>query len=138
MEQKRKPLKVLMDANAFFVPFQFQIDVFEELKRLLNRRFEPVILRDTYEEIKRLAEEGAPKIRRQALAALKLAEKCRILSIEPSFQSASHDDLIVEAARRWKCPVFTNDRVLRNRLRDINVPVIYLRQKSRLEIEGRI
>lgn len=137
MEQKRKTLKVLMDANAFFVPFQFQIDIFEELKRLLSRRFEPVILRDTYEEIKRLAEEGAPKIRRQAFAALKLAEKCRILSVTPRFRG-SHDDLIVEVAQRWKCPVFTNDRVLRNRLRDINVPVIYLRQKARLEIEGRV
>jgi rRNA-processing protein FCF1 len=34
--------------------------------------------------------------------------------------------------------VFTNDRQLRNRLRDINVPVIYVRQKSRLEIDGRL
>ncbi|RLI16819.1 nucleotide-binding protein, partial [Candidatus Bathyarchaeota archaeon] len=34
--------------------------------------------------------------------------------------------------------VFTNDRNLRKRLRNINVPVIYVRQKSRLEIDGRL
>jgi rRNA-processing protein FCF1 len=39
-------------------------------------------------------------------------------------------------ARKCDCPVFTNDRKLRQRLRNINVPVIYVRQKSRLEIDG--
>jgi rRNA-processing protein FCF1 len=52
--------------------------------------------------------------------------------------AGSPDDAIVEAARKWDCPVFTNDRKLRRRLRNINVPVIYVRQKSRLEIDGRI
>jgi rRNA-processing protein FCF1 len=50
--------------------------------------------------------------------------------------AGSPDDAIVKVASEWRSPVFTNDRALRKRLRDINVPVIYVRQKSRLEIEG--
>jgi rRNA-processing protein FCF1 len=32
--------------------------------------------------------------------------------------------------------VATNDIELKKRLRDINVPVVYLREKSKLEVEG--
>jgi hypothetical protein len=126
-----------MDTNAFFVPFQFKLDIFEELKKLLNRNFEPIILYQTLKELEKLASIGAFKTRKQALSALKLAEKCYMIHIKPHFHG-SHDDLILEAAKELKCPVFTNDSALRKRLRDINVPVIYLRQKTRLEIEGSV
>ena len=33
-----------MDSNALFVPLQFKIDVFGELERVLNRRFELILL----------------------------------------------------------------------------------------------
>ena len=48
------------------------------------------------------------------------------------------DDAIVRVAKNWNSPVFTNDRDLKKRLRDISVPVIYVRQKSRLDIDGLI
>ncbi|MCJ7698893.1 nucleotide-binding protein, partial [Candidatus Bathyarchaeota archaeon] len=47
------------------------------------------------------------------------------------------DDVIVKVASKGECAVFTNDRQLKKKLRDINVPVIYVRQKSRLGIDGR-
>jgi rRNA-processing protein FCF1 len=40
----KEPLKVIIDSNALFVPLQFKIDMVSELERLLNRRFELVIL----------------------------------------------------------------------------------------------
>ena len=48
------------------------------------------------------------------------------------------DDAIVKVAKNWSSPVFTNDRQLKKKLRDISVPVIYVRQKSRLDIDGMI
>ncbi len=44
----------------------------------------------------------------------------------------------MRVAESWDSPVFTNDRVLKKRLRDISVPVIYVRQKSRLDVDGLI
>ena len=76
-------------------------------------------------------------MRKNALYALKLAEKCRYVEVDAP-ASALADDVIVKVAEEWKSPVFTNDRQLRKRLRDISVPVIYVRQKSRLEIDGMI
>jgi rRNA-processing protein FCF1 len=134
---QRETLKVIMDSNALFVPLQFKIDVFNDLKRLLNRRFELILLSPVKRELEVLAEKGSPKISKNAYYALKLAEKCKYVEVDAP-ASALTDDVIVKIAKEWKAVVFTNDRQLRERLRDISVPVIYVRQKSRLEIDGMI
>jgi rRNA-processing protein FCF1 len=134
---KREKLMVILDSNALFVPLRFKIDIFEELKTLLKRNFELVLLSPVQRELERLAEVGSPKMRKNALYALKLARKCRLVNFVEE-RGISPDDIIVKIAGEWSCPVFTNDRRLRKRLRDISVPVIYVRQKSRLEIDGRI
>jgi rRNA-processing protein FCF1 len=133
----KKTIKVILDSNALFVPLQFKIDIFEELKTLLDRNFEPLLLLQVKRELERLAKEGSPKMRKKASFALGLAEKCKLVEVNNEIVSSS-DEAIIQVAKKWKCPVFTNDRVLKKRLRDINVPVIYVRQKSRLEIDGRI
>jgi hypothetical protein len=130
-------LKVILDSNFLFVPAKFQLDIFEELAKLLNQRFEPVLLSSIYQELQTLAEKGAPSRRKQALLALKLAEKCRRIDVEKS-GAESNDDVILRTATLWKSPVATNDRELRNKLRARKLPVIFLRGKSRLELEGAL
>jgi rRNA-processing protein FCF1 len=132
-----KEIKIILDSNALFVPLQFRIDIFEELKTLLKRNFEPILLMPVLRELEKLAEVGSPQMKRNASYALKLAKKCKLVDIKED-SVFSPDDVIVKTAMEWSCPVFTNDRRLRKRLRDINVPVIYVRQKSRLEINGAI
>ncbi len=134
---KKEKLKVILDSNALFVPFQFKIDIFEELKTLLKRNYVPILLSPVKRELGKIAEKGSPKMRKEASYALKLAEKCKLVEINIETAS-SPDDAIFYMAHEWKCPVFTNDGELKKRLRDISVPVIYVRQKSRLEIDGRI
>lgn len=129
--------KVILDSNFLLIPSQFQLDIFEELTGLLGQRLDPVVLSTTYEELVRIAEGGVPKMRRQASLALRLAEKCRLVTVERSFEE-TNDDVVVRVATKWKCPVATNDRMLRRRLRDLNVAVVYMRQRSRLEMEGSI
>ena len=48
------------------------------------------------------------------------------------------DDVIVRISSEWKCIVATNDRNLKQKLREKGVPVIYMRQKKRLELEGSV
>ena len=134
---QRETFKVILDSNALFVPLQFKIDIFDRLKQLLEKNYELILLSPVKRELEVLAEKGSPKMRKNALYALKLAEKCRYVEVDAP-ASALADDVIVKVAEEWKSPVFTNDRQLRKRLRDISVPVIYVRQKSRLEIDGMI
>lgn len=134
---KEEKLKVILDANFFFVPSQFNLDIFEELANLLNQRFEPVLLSSTQEELQGLVASSSPLIQKQALLGLRLAEKCSFVSVEKD-SGETYDDVIVRVSAEWRSPVGTNDRELRKRLRQNGVAVIFLRQKQRLAMEGTV
>ena len=134
--KKPSPLKVILDSHAFFVPLEFKMDIFEEVRRLVNHNVEFVLLSSVKRELEILSSNVSPKVKREALFALKFAEKCKFVAVDDKGEET--DDVIVRTAKSWNAPVFTNDRVLKKRLRDISVPVIYLRQKSRLDIDGLI
>ena len=135
--KRNEALKVILDSNALFVPIEFKLDIFVEVGRLLNRNVDFVLLSPVKRELELLAAKDSPKIRREAVYALKFAEKCKYIAVDED-EKLSTDDAIVKVAKAWSSPVFTNDRQLRKKLRDISVPVIYVRQKSRLEIDGLI
>ena len=89
------------------------------------------------DELQSIAERGAPKLRKQAEMALKLAEKCDLINVDRE-RNETNDDVIIRVAKQMKCLVATNDSELRKRLRNISIPVVYVRQKSRLELEGSL
>ena len=130
-------LKIILDSNAFFVPLELKIDIFEETKRLLSRNLDFILLSPVKQELELLAIKNSAKTRMETNYALKLAEKCKYVVVDNP-ENLSTDDLIAKVSKAWKSPVFTNDRQLRKRLKDISVPVIYVRQKSRLYIDGLI
>ncbi len=53
-------------------------------------------------------------------------------------EEESVDDVILRVASENKLPVATNDSELRKKLRERGIPVIYLREKSKLEVEGAV
>jgi rRNA-processing protein FCF1 len=136
LDRKAEPLKVILDSNALFVPLEVKIDIFEAIRVMLSRNVDFVLLSPVKHELELLVAGKEPKLRRQAAFALRLAEKCRLVAVEANGEMV--DDIVLRVAQSWGVPVFTNDRLLRRRLRDISVPVIYLRQKSRLDIDGLI
>jgi rRNA-processing protein FCF1 len=131
------PIRVIFDSSFLFIPTQFHIHIFEELAELLNRRYEPILLSPTYEELQRIAESGSVKLRQQAKLALEFAQACHLVEVEKKAEE-SHDDVIVRVASTTPVCVATNDRTLKKRLKRIDVPVIYMRQKSHLAIDGAI
>jgi uncharacterized protein len=136
-QPKKEPIKVILDSNALFVPLQFKIDIFEETRKLLARNVEFILLSAIKKELEILSSKDSPALRKEAFYALKLSEKCKLVNVDNSAELPT-DDVLVKVAKSWNSPVFTNDNALRKRLRDISVPVIYVRQKSRLEIDGLI
>ncbi|MEM4756077.1 MAG: hypothetical protein QW594_03000, partial [Candidatus Woesearchaeota archaeon] len=121
---EKAKVKIILDSNALFVPLQFKIDIFEELRGLLKANIEPILLSSVRQELEKLTKYGTPSMRKKAAYALQLAEKCRLIKTDENF--ASPDDAIFKCASKWKTPVFTNDRTLRKKLRNISVPVIYV------------
>jgi hypothetical protein len=130
-------LKVIFDSNFFFIPLQVKVDIFSEMMNILNEKYEPIVLSTTLQELRKIAEKGTPKLRKQAAMALKLAEKCRVFDFKKS-KDETNDDVVMRIAMQWRSPVATNDRELRRKLREQNIPVIFLRGENRLELEGAL
>jgi len=103
----------------------------------LRQQVEPIVLSPIYQELQKIAKSKSPKMRKNALLGLEFAEKCRVVEVELK-DKESHDDLLLRIAIEWKCPIATNDRELRKKLRSAGIPVIFLRQKSRLEVDGNV
>ena len=134
---KKARVKVILDANFFFIPIQFNLDIFEELTKLLNKRYKPIVLSSTKKELQGLAESTSTKTKKQALTAINFIEKCCFVNVEKSV-TETYDDVIVRVATKSNIPVATNDRDLRKRLRQAGVAVIYMRQKQRLVLDGSV
>jgi rRNA-processing protein FCF1 len=128
------PIKVILDSNFLMIPFQFNIDIFQEIEYLLQKKIDFVVPSAVKSELTGISArggEGAP----EASLALQLASRCRVVDVtlEPH---ETVDDAIIKASQKLGAVVATTDIDLKKRLRDINVPVVYLREKSKLEVEG--
>jgi rRNA-processing protein FCF1 len=134
---KKQPLKIIVDSNALFVPLQYKIDIFAELPKLLNRNYELILISPVKHELETLAQKNSLKTRKNAQFAFSIAQKCTYIQV-PEQPNEPTDEAILRTAKQWNTPVFTNDKQLKQKLRDISVPVIYVRAKSRLEIDGLI
>ncbi len=115
-------LKIILDTNFTMVPFQFKVDIFEELKRLLNEPYKVFILDQTLKELEGKKLEKAVKglLERYDVGLIKTEQK------------ASVDELLVNLADREKFIVATQDKALKDRLKKKGIKIITLRQKMYL------
>jgi|YelNatPaOPRAMG01_1025707.scaffolds.fasta_scaffold65285_2 rRNA-processing protein FCF1 len=127
-------IRVLLDSSFLMMPFKFRIDPFKGIEELISKRPAFLLISPVKEELLRISKGGG---RRGSMAdlAIKLAERCEEVPFEPP-EGGGADEALIAASRELKAIVATNDSALRKKLRNINVPVIYLRGKSRLCLEG--
>jgi len=123
-------MSVVMDTNALMMPVECDVRVFEELDRLLGPR-DLLVPEEIHAELERLAD-GAGEEATAASVGLDLAdERCHVVEHEAAYG----DDAVLEVAGRDDVShAVTNDRPLKRRLLDANVPVICLRGQNKLEI----
>lgn len=126
---------VILDSNFLFVPKKFGVDIFEELKRLLGGNVRYVVTRPIINELFFVKKDAKNKNKKEVNFALGLTDRCELLEVNLG-SDESVDDSILRIASSGKFVVATNDAELRRRLRKVGVPVIYLRQRSHLELEG--
>ena len=118
---------VILDSSAILMLFEFSIDLEEELRRLLGT-YHIVVPSPIIKELEKLSKSGEGKKKSKAEASLKLIEKYDIVEV----QVQNADDAIFEMAKETNGIVVTNDRALRNRLKEISLSVIFLRAKKQL------
>jgi rRNA-processing protein FCF1 len=127
-------MRVVFDANMLMTPSQHNVDVFEEAERLVGG-YDAVVPDAVVRELAALADKG----NKDAAVGLRFArERCEVVGTDETHG----DDAVVAAATGDEDKnededtfVATNDARLKERLLESMVPVLYLRQKNRLEAE---
>jgi len=131
---KARGIPVLLDSSFLLIPLEEGVDIYSELERLLGLP-RCLVPKPVLEELKRLRDAASPSEARRINLALRMAERCETLNVELK-EGEEVDDLLLRLARKLRCPVATKDGELRRRLRREGIPVIYLRQRAYLEMEG--
>jgi len=122
---KTVPQLVLLDANALLMPFQFQVHLDAELRRVLGD-VDVAVPTPVLTELSVLADSA-----RDARSALRLARKYRRME-----GHGSADDALLDLATTHRAVVVTNDQPLLERLRAAGVPRVFLRSRNHLVAEG--
>ena len=121
-------MRVVLDTNALMAPVEVGVRLFEELDRHLGE-YDAVVPQAVLDELDRLAEGNG----KEATAASVGADLARRECEPVTHESAYADDAIIEIGKRVEYAV-TSDMPLRRRLLEANVPVICLRDRTKLEI----
>jgi len=116
--------KVVLDANALMMPFQFHFNINAELERLLGK-CEIIVPSSVISELHGLSQKN-----RKAKAGLKLAEKFNTFSTKKK-----GDEAVIETAMEFKAMVVTNDIRLLKKLKELKIPRIRLRSRNHLVLE---
>ena len=119
--------KILVDTNFLLIPFQFKVDIFKEIDRIIDEKYEIFIIDKTIGELEKLIKGGKEKEIKAARLALQLIKKFNIKIINA--QGDNVDDIIVQLKDKDTI-VATMDKELRKRLKG---DVIVLRQKKYLK-----
>ena len=126
--------EVVIDTNFFMVPFQFNVDIIDELEKALPsyKLTTPIFV---INELKGLKINNKGKIRLNADLALKLANSS---NIEIKDISLENNETVDDALLRVSEVLATNDIELKKRARKKGITVAYLRQKKYIAIDGKI
>ncbi len=129
--------KILLDTNFLLAPIQFKIDIFSEIDRICIFSYKLYILDRAIEELNNIIEKQKGKSKEAAKFALKLV-KLKEIGIIKTSEKLTVDELILNNANKKEFIVATQDKLLKKELKTKHIPLIIIRQKKRLVLEGKI
>ena len=130
------PVTVVIDTNFLVIPAQFSVDIFAETERVIERGVEFVVLSSVLREIEMMAHDSESVAEQRTFRlALELTKRCKVVEYDPE-EDLSVDEQILVYAQSVGGVLATNDRKLRDRAREKGVPVLRLRGKKTLSLEG--
>ncbi|MCK4589978.1 MAG: nucleotide-binding protein [Nanoarchaeota archaeon] len=122
-------IKIILDTNFVLIPFQFHIDIFSEIQRIADFKYQLCVLDKTIDELKKIIKEQKGKHKAAAKLALQLIKKKKVKTLKTT-EDKYVDDLLVEQSKKGAL-IATQDIGLKKRLKK---PYIILRQKKYLTL----
>ena len=109
-------LQIILDTNFLLIPAQFSVDIFSEIDRIVEQKYELCVLDKSLEELDRVAkgaESGRDKRAAMLGIAFVVAKKLKLLKAGEKYV----DEAILEIAERGKHIVATQDMELKRKLK---------------------
>ena len=121
-------MKVFLDTNFLMIPVKFGVDIFSELDRVVEGKYELVTVEPVISELRKISQ-GKGKDAKAAKVALELVKKkkIKVLKCEGSADSC----LLKMSSNSY---VATLDLELKRKLLKLGRKVIYLRAKKYLAV----
>jgi len=120
------------------IPFQFKVDIYSEINRIIDSKYQLCVLDKTINELKKLVNKAKGKHSTNANMALQLLKKKKVQIIKTKSDKYV-DDLIIDLVDK-NYIVCTQDIELRKRLKlknkkeKITIRIIIMRQKKYLSM----
>lgn len=128
-------MKVILDTNFLLIPGQFKVDIFEEIDRICNFKYELYIIDKTFDELDSIIRRQKGKDKLAAKLAISLIKHKDLNIIHTNSNKEIVDDLIVKEAEKEKLIVATNDKELKQKLNE-KAGIIILKSKKYLSLGG--
>jgi rRNA-processing protein FCF1 len=128
-------LRVVLDTNFMMIPSQFKVDIFAEIRRLVNEPYELCIYQGSIDELLDLSK-GNGNDASHAKTAMKLIKQKNLKTLPNSINRKYADSLILEGVTS-KDVVCTQDQALKRLLKNKHkgIRLIALKSKKYLDFE---
>lgn len=120
---------IILDTNTLMAIGQFKIDVFSEIDKVADFKYEVNILDKTVEELEKIIREQTGKHQAMAKLALDMIKKKKIKKIKT--EEGNVDDLLVDLAKKGAI-VVTQDKELKERIKKVSGLAMTIRQKKKV------
>jgi uncharacterized protein len=133
----RSPIRVILDTNFLMLPLRFGVDIRSELGRILETSFSLATTPAVLDELRRLKKNVRTSELKHIEFALTSAEGMEKIDDDIGPEE-DVDDQLVRLSEREGLIVATTDAELRRRIRRQGRPVVFMRQRRYLTIDGII
>lgn len=121
--------KIILDTNFLTIPYQFNVNIIEEIECLIDEKYEILTTDGVVKELENLSKKSG-KDGIAAKIGLEIIKKEYIKIIKTK---GNTDDGLVEISDE-NTIIATNEKILRQRLKSKRIKTIYLRSKKQLEL----
>lgn len=128
--------KIILDTNFLLIPGEFKVDIISEIERICKFNYTLWIVDKTIDEIENIIETAEKQKSRMAAKLAKQVIKKNSIKLIPTKKSDERivDDIIVDLVNKHEYIVATQDKGLKDRLKDKMIRLIILRQKRYLKL----
>ena len=130
--------KIVLDTNFLLIPATKRVDIFSEVKRIMDEPFKIYVFKESLDELRKIIKEQKGKHREAAKIALALIKAKKPIILKNKQKDLKRklisneivvDDIILEIADK-DFIVATQDKAFKKRLDDKKINYIYLKNKK--------